>query len=408
MQLSAMLKKLLAVCLLTLSCTYVLADDPLLDADHPDRYVVQKGDTLWDIADRFLKSPWLWPEIWQVNPQIANPHRIYPGDVISLEYIGGKPRLVLNRGKGREVKLSPRARTEPVDNAIPTIPLNYVEQFLTRPRIVDEETARNMPYIVDVQESRLMGQLGRSLYVMGLEDVRPGEMLVVLRPGHVYREVTDDCWGYDEGDPRTPKADPYRIKRHKTLEGGIAALWTDILECHNMHTRWLGHELMEIARVQVKQAGNPGVVVLLQVDQEVRKGDLLARPEESPWPLVFMPRPADPALHGGRVLSIANDLVGGGKYQVFALNKGLADGVQPGQVLAIFHPGRTIEDQVKYASNDVRRVLNPGKSRVKLPDEYTGDAMVFRTFQNVSYALVMKASRPIEVGDKLTSPKNLR
>ncbi len=405
MQLSAMLKKLLAVCLLTLSCTWALAEESLLEADHPDRYVVQKGDTLWDIADRFLKNPWLWPEIWQVNPQIANPHRIYPGDVISLEYVGGKPRLVLNRGKGREVKLSPRARTEPVDNAIPTIPLNHVEQFLARPRIVDEETIRHMPYVVDVEESRLLAQVGRSVYVMGLEDAKPGETLVVLRPGHVYREVGSNCWG--NGRPLEPRSDPYTVRRHKTLEGGVAALWTDILECHNMHTRWLGHELIEIGRVRVKQPGNPGVVVLQQVEQEVRKGDLLAPAEKAPWPLVFAPRAADTNLQGGRVLSVAHNLAGIGKYQVFALNLGREEGVEPGQVFAILRPGRVVKDDVKYADNDVRRLINPDKTQVQLPDEYVGEGMVFRSFNRVSYALVMKALRPVRAGDKLTSPKNL-
>ena len=407
MQLSAMLKKLLAVCLLTLSSAGVLADNPLLDADHPDRYVVQKGDTLWDIADRFLKSPWLWPEIWQVNPQIANPHRIYPGDVISLQYIDGKPRLVLQRGQGREVKLSPRVRTEPADNAIPTIPLNHVEQFLTRPRIVDPDTVETMPYVVDVEESRLMGQVGRSLYVMGLDEAEPGQTLAILRPGHVFREVTDDCWGYREGEPRTPRSDPYRLDRHRTAEGGVARLWSAVLACNDLHTRWLGHELVEIGRVQVKQPGNPGVVVLQQISREVKKGDLLAPPEQSPWPLVFMPKPADPGLTGVRILSVTNHLAGVGKYQVFALNRGRVDGVQPGQVFSIFRPGRTVMDEVKYARNDVRLLANPDKAKVRLPDEYAGEGMVFRTFKHVSYALVMRAERPVKIGDKLTSPKNL-
>ena len=167
--------------ILLMSCALLvplaLADD-LLRADHPDRYTVVKGDTLWDISGRFLRSPWRWPEIWHVNPQIANPHLIYPGDQLELVYIDGKPQLRLSRGP---LKLSPTVRSSPWDGAIPTIPVDAIGPFLTRPYVLDEGELDSAPYIVDFSDEHILGGAGWKAYVRAITQ----RGLLIEEQGHV-------------------------------------------------------------------------------------------------------------------------------------------------------------------------------------------------------------------------------
>ncbi len=131
-----------------------------LRANHPDRYVVVRGDTLWDISARFLEDPWLWPEIWQVNPQIQNPHLIYPGDVISLVYIDGRPQLRIERGAPaglRTERLSPQVRVEQLDQAIDTIPYALIEPFISRPTVLEKGEAERLPYVLSTKGHLLAG-----------------------------------------------------------------------------------------------------------------------------------------------------------------------------------------------------------------------------------------------------------
>ena len=146
------------------------ADEIKVNPDHPDNYVVVKGDTLWDISAKFLENPWRWPEIWDVNPQIANPHLIYPGDVISLTYNDGMPVLNINRGSmvnGRNVKLSPKIRMSEHDEAINTIPVDAIQQFLERPLVLDENEIKYWPYVVSSYDQRLISATGNKIYIRG-------------------------------------------------------------------------------------------------------------------------------------------------------------------------------------------------------------------------------------------------
>ena len=162
-------------------------DEESLEVDAPERYTVVRGDTLWDISDRFLKEPWRWPEIWGYNPQIANPHLIYPGDELALEYVNGRPSLTLTRnGKvvprpgvgpdggpvlgaatGGVTRLSPRIRSESLDDAVPTIPGDAIAQFLVHPRVVDLETIREAPYVFANREGSLASAAGQQIYARG-------------------------------------------------------------------------------------------------------------------------------------------------------------------------------------------------------------------------------------------------
>ena len=320
------------------------AQEVALNPEHPDRYVVKRGDTLWDIAARFLRDPWLWPEIWYVNPQIENPHLIYPGDVISLAYIDGKPRLVLERGR-RTVKLSPRVRELPLDEAIPTIPLDAIRPFLSRPRVLGEGEFEAAPYVVASADEHLIAASGMRVYARGVDQGR-GARYAVLRRGEVYR------------DPDTGEV--------------------------------LGLEAIHVADAEVQRGGDPAVLVLRRSSRETLPGDRLFPVGEDRYTDNFLPRAPERQVQG-RIISVFDGVSRIGQYQVVVLNRGARDGMEPGHVLAVYRAGETIRDPVR-------------KEKVTLPDERAGIVMVFRTFDRVSYALVMSATRAIRVLDRVRNP----
>src|SRR5262245_41679885 len=169
---------------------------PVLNPQHPDTYVVKQGDTLWDIASMFLRDPWYWPEIWQINPQVENPHVIFPGDILTLTYLdGGRPAVQVERGpqvaeavepgSGFE-RLSPRVRSTPLDEAIQTIPYETIASFLSRPRFIDKRDIDDMPYVVALREA-LLGSAGHDVYVRGLEELTPvGSVFNVVELGGAF------------------------------------------------------------------------------------------------------------------------------------------------------------------------------------------------------------------------------
>jgi hypothetical protein len=162
-----------------------VAQDVSVRSDHPDEYVVVKGDTLWDISGRFLEKPWQWPAIWHVNPQIENPHLIYPGDVISLVYIDGSPQLRLRRGGSDVVKLSPSIRVTDREDAIPTVPFDFIKPFIRNIRVLPPEEFEGLPYIVANEEDRMMATITDRTYARGL-DAQVGDELVVARLINIY------------------------------------------------------------------------------------------------------------------------------------------------------------------------------------------------------------------------------
>jgi len=168
----------------------VLAQDVAVRSDHPDEYVVVKGDTLWDISGRFLDKPWQWPAIWHANPQIENPHLIYPGDVVSLVYIDGVPQLRLNRAGADTVKLSPSIRVTDRDDAIQAIPFESIKPFVRDLRVLSPSEFEGLPYVVSNQEQRLNSTYSDRTYVRGL-NAKVGEEYVVARLTSIYDNFGD-------------------------------------------------------------------------------------------------------------------------------------------------------------------------------------------------------------------------
>jgi hypothetical protein len=321
-----------------------------LNPSHPARYVVRKGDTLWDISAMFLRDPWYWPEIWEVNPQVQNPHLIYPGDVLTLVYVNGKPQLRLERGvaQGSTEKLSPRVREQSLADAIPAIPREAIEAFLSKGQLLEKKEVDDLPYVVAIREGHMIGAAGNDLYVRG--DV--GEVKQPYSIVHVGDELRDP----DDGDV-------------------------------------VGYQGLYVGDGHITRGGDPATLFLIDSQREALVGDRLVTPDAN-LPLEFAPRPAPKAVEG-TIMAVLDGVYQIAQYQVVAINRGTRDGLEPGHVLAVWEAGETVRD--RHASG-----LLPKK--VKLPDERTGVSMVFRTYDRISYALIMEATSEIHVLDKVRSP----
>jgi len=350
-----------------------------VNGGHPDTYVVRKGDTLWDIAARFLQKPWLWPEIWQANPQIANPHLIYPGDVLSLAYLD---RVT--------VAAQPGPRQEaPID----AIPLAQVEPFLKQLSVVD--SVKQLPYVVGLEDSRLRVSGGDTVYVR-LADAQVGQRWAVVRPTVRYAQPkpTEDLTANGDVTP------------------GSGNLWK-AYNAPNARRGVLGYELAQVATGTITQiAGGKVEASTLVLDKnvggrEVRAGDRLVPVEARPYDLQFVPHVPAAGVEGVdvRVLAVTDMFTAGGPRDVIAISAGRAQGVDNGTVFSLWRPGRHVAHRMKYpTSSRMDDSLSTGAGRVSLPDEYAAHAMVFRTFDNVSYALVMQGVKPVQVGYNALHP----
>ncbi len=319
-----------------------------LRQDHPESYTVVRGDTLWDISARFLSKPWEWPEIWQANPQIKNPHLIYPGDTLVLSYVDGQPRLQLNRGASRgTVKLSPTVRSTPIAEAIPTIPLEAVNSFLLQNRAIDSaEQFQAAPYVVAGNAERVVSGAGDRIYVRG--KLQPG-----VSAYGIYRQ------GKTYVDPKT---------------GAFLGINGDFIGSADL----------------VAQEGDIATLRLTRTTQEVRLGDRLFPTEERLVNSTFMP--SAPARDiNGLILDVPRGVTQVGQFDVVTLNKGARDGLAEGNVLAVYKTGETVRDRITG-------------ELVKIPDERAGLLMVFRTYDKISYGLVLTATRQLAIMDKVRNP----
>lgn len=350
-----------------------------LRANHPDSYTVRKGDTLWAISSKFLAKPWLWPEIWQANPQVRNPHLIYPGDILNLSFIGGG---------GPSLKLEPSVHAE--DAAIPAIPLGELKTFLKDLRVVNSSTIRAAPYVVGLEEARLRGATGQNIYVRGLQGA-PGQRWAIVRPSHVFREFNPNEAG--EAD----------LIAHD-LDSNVAMVkgpWDENTrnDGHIGRGRDRGVEVSVIGMAETLRMGDPSTLLLLDADLEIRAGDRILPLDDKPYDAYYYPHPPKSIPADARVIAFADGIGVVGPHQVVALSIGSRDGAENGQTFSIYDGGTTINDDV--ASNSWHRDL--GK-KVTLPDEFVGHVMIFRTFDRVSYGLIMDGIRPVRRGSKLRMP----
>lgn len=330
-----------------------------LSPDAPDRYVVKQGDTLWDISKVFLRDAWYWPEIWYVNPQVENPHLIYPGDVLELVYVDGKPRITLaGPAEGGSTRhLSPQVRREPLSQAITAIPYDVIASFMGRPTLLDKDQVRGAPYIVAMRDAHIIGAAGNEVYVRGIPDATVDSRYSLI---HIEEKIYD---------PET----------------------NDLL----------GYSGMYVGSGSVAAPGKPSKVVLTYSAREALQGDKLF-PETVDVNVDFVPH-APTSDVDGSVIAVSSHTIMG-QYQVVALNRGSDDGLEPGHVLAIYKAGDTVRDSYSRGGLSAGRSGSMFGRKVQLPGERSGLAMVFKAVDQMSYALVMEASHEIRRGDRATNP----
>lgn len=339
---------LIALVVLTFSAL-VQAQNVELKENHPTTYTVVKGDTLWDISGRFLKKPWLWKEIWQVNPSIKNPNLIYPGDTLSLTYVNGKPRISLNRGKSRgTVKLSPTVRSEAMVDAIPTVSLQSVNSFLMKNRVIpNTKYLDDKPYVVGGENGSVVSGAGNKIYVKG------------KLPGN------------ETGFGLFRQAKEFRDPKTKEL---------------------LGVNADEIATATlITNQGDVSTLRLIGTTQEVRNGDRVLATENRDITANFE-LGSPKTIINAEILDVPRGVTQVGRTDSVIINKGAKDGLEVGNVLSIYRKGETVRDQVKGG-------------QVKLPDEEAGLLMVFKTYDKLSYGIILSANKPLSVGDKLKNPE---
>jgi hypothetical protein len=354
-----MWKSLLAVLTAGFLSTAVWAQssseiDEYLKPGHPDTYVVQKGDTLWGISGRFLQKPWQWPEVWRVNPQIENPHLIYPGDVIRLVYIDGQPALVLERGAaGRtykmspstDTKLEPQIRAEPLEAAIPAIRLDAVQGFLVQNRVVTPEVLDAAPHVIEGESERIVLGAGDRVYVRGA--LPDSQSYNFVRKGPLYV------------DPDTGEL----LGQEATYIG-------------------LGRVVAEDVAVST--------FFVSSTREEVQIGDRVLATEERRVESTFFPS-APKGQVNGEIISVFGGVTQVGQFDVVVINRGEREGMEVGNVLAIYKRGALTKDRIVG-------------DMVRLPSERAGLMMLFRVFDKLSYALVLATERPLAVEDEVRNP----
>jgi LysM repeat protein len=311
---------------------------------HPDEYVVQDGDTLWDIAATFLKDPWYWPEVWYVNPQIDNPHLIFPGDTLALVSVGGQQRITTT-SRGPSYRMSPTARSTPLSEAVTSIPYEQIDAFLSKGLVLEKGQIERMPYIVATRGDHMMAAAGNDIYVRGGAATQPGTRYSVV---HVGDELVD---------PDDNKVVGYQ---------GV----------------YVGEGLMA-------RGGDPATVALTDTNREALNGDRLI-PETVDIPLNFFPKAPDIQVDG-RIISVVDGVSMIGQYQVVVMNRGARNGLAPGDVLTVFQRGAAVKDRTEGGN-------------VRLPDEEAGTLMVFKVYDRIGYGLVMEATQPIHVLDAVRNP----
>lgn len=341
------MRKLLfmAAAVLLLVAQGAMAAGPEFRSNRPEHYTVKKGDTLWDIASRFLKNPWYWPEIWHANPQIQNPDLIYPGDELSLVYINGKPMIEKTNGSEPLVKLSPKIRSTHIETPVPTIPLADISGFLSDTRVVNQDSLKGHPYVLEGRGGHIASGAGDVVYARGKASNH--EVMGIYRRGKEYFDpITHEFLG---------------LEAKSIGRGEVTAINGDVLTFN-----------------------------VTRSNQEVLPGDRLLPTQDRNIMPTFKPSAPNKPIHG-YMIDVLNGVAQIGQFDVVAINKGSRDGLKEGNVLAIYQSGGTTQDPYTHET-------------IKLPAVRSGLLMVFRTFKKVSYGLVLEATRSLSLMDEVRNP----
>jgi LysM repeat protein len=338
-----------------------LTREEIVNPTAPASYVVKRGDTLWDIANMFLRDPWTWPEIWQVNPQVENPHLIYPGDELALAFgANGEPRIILQRAGG--ARLDPRLRTSPLDGAIATIPYAAIAAFLERPAVLSNEQLRKAPKVLGFRDGHMVGGSGHEAYARGLKGGTERARYGIF---HLGDQIVDP----DDGTA-------------------------------------LGYSGIYTATGVVQRVGDPTKLVLEDSVRETLQGDLLIA-GDTDVPLNFVPRaPSQPVE--GEIITVIDGTEQIGQYRIVVVNRGTSHGLQIGNILAIDQRGESVPVPRNWRVPGLPMIGTTLKGslakRVRMPHERAGTMMIFKTYERMSYGLTVMVTSPVHTGDRVRSP----
>jgi hypothetical protein len=330
---------------------------PVMKATAPLTYTVKPGDTLWGISSMYLRDPWLWPEIWHVNSAVQNPHRIYPGDVLTLAYGGnGEPQLTLNPSPANTVRVQPLLRATPLEGPVATIPYDAIKAFLGKPSIVSKDDLKSAPRIAGLRDRHLVAGAGHEFYVKGMQNSTPGRYSVV--------RVGDEL-----KDPETGKV--------------------------------LGYMGTFAGAARIDQVAELSKARLIDSARETVAGDLLFAEDAQTVGADLLPRSA-PGGVNGQIMAVVDGVALIGAYQVVAINRGSSHGLAAGHVLAIDSVGEVVADASCKAAQ--KRWAYCGNKTLTLPSERAGTLLVFKTYEQLSYGLVVDATVPLRVTDRVRTP----
>ena len=331
------------------------------EPESPQTYIVQEGDTLWDISSIFLRDPWYWPEIWFKNPQVENPHLIYPGDTLAIVYVGGQKRVqLLSRGEEgsvlaqtegglQVVKVNPRVRTQSIDATIPSIPIEKIRHLLARPMVVDEDTLNNSAYVLSSLDNHLVNAINDKLYVRKLDTSSGTGRYQIYRPNKpIYDPITNEL---------------------------------------------LGYEALYVGESKLLLRGDPASVRVTNSEREILRDDRVMPIDNTNFERDFYPKPPSTDV-SGEIVALLDAISRVGAFQTIAINLGNRDGVESGNILKILRNGDVVTDKAEVEPN----------FQVRLPNEQIGLALVIRSFEKMSYALIMEAERPVSLMDFVESP----
>ena len=303
------------------------------EPEYPQTYIVQEGDTLWDISSVFLRDPWFWPEIWFKNPQVENPHLIYPGDTLAIVYVGGERKIqLLSRGEQgsvlaqtegglKVVKINPRVRTQSIDATIPSIPIESIRHLLQRPMIIDEETLNDSAYVLSSLDNHLINSINDKLYVRKLDTTKG------IGRYHIYR-------------PNRALFDP-------------------------ITNELLGYEALYVGESRLLLRGDPASVRVTNSEREILRDDRVMPMDNSSFERDFFPKPPSTDV-SGKIVALVDSISKSGAFQTIAINLGNRDGVESGNILRIRRNGDVVPDKTE----------EDPLFTVKLPDEQIGMAMI--------------------------------
>jgi len=372
------MRRIISALLVSISTTLAVAQGtpPLQLADGaPDRYIVKTGDTLWGIASKFLKDPYRWGELWKLNAEeIRNPQRIYPGQVIALDKSGTQPQLKL------ETVVEPRREyVDPLKKGIPSIAAQDIEPFLSEPRVIDDNGLLDVaPRVVALQENRVVAGAGDTVYAT--EVTATSRLLRVFRHGEA------------RFDPSPAVDSKIGAVEAASPEPRVWQLFRPVKPLADPDTKeTLGYEAVFLGTARLTQVGVPSSFLVLTSKMEIQRDDLLAPAPPQDVPSYIPRAPTKPI--DGKVLAIYSGVTFGGPQTVVTLNRGAADGLEVGHVLAVDAAGQLVTNRYQDTRTDYQ-----------LPDTRNGLMFVFRVFNRVSYAMVMSAKTPVVVGDFVHTP----